>query len=141
VVRRPGRAGVGAPDRGAGLGHGPGSFPVLGLHEADGFAAGLAEVGVVEEPVHGRGRNGFGHQFIEAGGVDVGADGQGAFLVGGFHDPVETLGGVAGDWQQANVIDLCGNPHRLTKSATSRSTRTPRTCSSSSSPPATRGPH
>lgn len=71
MVRRRGRAGVAAPDQGLGLGHGVGSFPVLGLHEADGLAAGLAEVGVVHEPVHGRGGDGFGHELVKPGGVDV----------------------------------------------------------------------
>lgn len=43
--------------------------------ESDGVAAGLAGVCVVQEPVHR-------------------CRGQGAFLVGGFHDPVESFGGV-----------------------------------------------
>ena len=79
-----------------GLAHGAGSFPVLGLHEPDGLAAGLAEVGVVEESVHGCGGDGFGHELIEPGGVDVRADRKGPFLVGGFHDPVEALSRVGG---------------------------------------------
>jgi hypothetical protein len=51
----------------------------------------LAEVGVVEEPVHGRGGDGFGHELIEAGGVDIRADRQGPLLVGGLDNPVEAL--------------------------------------------------
>ena len=73
--------GFGAPDLDLGLVHGAGSFPVLGLHEPDGLAAGLAEVGVVEEPVHGRGGDGFGHELVESGGVDIRADRQGPLLV------------------------------------------------------------
>ncbi len=38
-------------------------------------------------------------------GVDVRADRQGAFFVGGFHDAVEALGGVGGYRQEANVVD------------------------------------
>jgi hypothetical protein len=96
-----GAAWVAAPDHGLGLVTRVGSFLVLGLHEADGLAAGLGEVRVVEEPVHGCGGDGFGHEFVEAEGVDVGADREEAFLVGGFHDAVEPFGGVAGDRQLA----------------------------------------
>jgi len=41
---------------GLGLVHGVDSSAGLGLGEADGFAAGLGDVGVVQEPVNGRGR-------------------------------------------------------------------------------------
>lgn len=64
---------------------------------ADGFAAGLGEVGVVEESVDGGGGEGFGHEGVEAGGVDVGADGDGSFFVGGGDDAVERFGVVFAD--------------------------------------------
>ena len=56
---------------GPGPGLGQGFHPLAGegLGEADAFAAGLAEVGVVQEPVDGRGREGLGHDLVEAGGV------------------------------------------------------------------------
>lgn len=44
------------------------SFSGEGLGEADGIAAGLADVGVVKEPVNGGGGESFGHEFVEAGG-------------------------------------------------------------------------
>ena len=47
------------------LGHRCDSFPGECLGEADRVAAGLADVGVVQEPVDGRGGQGFGHQLIE----------------------------------------------------------------------------
>jgi hypothetical protein len=58
------------------------SLPGQGLGESDGIAAGLADVGVVQEPVHRCRGQGFGHQLIEAGGVQVRADRDGAFFVG-----------------------------------------------------------
>ena len=36
-----------------------------GLGQAHGFAGGLADVGVVQEPVEGRGGQGFRHEFVE----------------------------------------------------------------------------
>ncbi|ALV45374.1 hypothetical protein MB46_07575 [Arthrobacter alpinus] len=89
--------GLGRPIVVRGLVHGAGSFSVLGLNEQDGLAAGLAEVGVVHEPVHGRGGDVFWHELIEARGVDVGDDRWGAFLAGASHDTVEAIGGVTGD--------------------------------------------
>ena len=38
------------------------SLSVQGLGEADGVAGGLADVGVVQEPVHGGGGQGLGHE-------------------------------------------------------------------------------
>ena len=75
-------------------GQGFDSFPVEGLGQADGVAAGLAEVGVVQQPVDGGGGQGFGHEFVEAAGVQVRRDGYGAAFVGGFDDAVEPFGGV-----------------------------------------------
>src|SRR6478735_10192732 len=85
-----------------------------GLGQAHALAAGLTDVRVVEQPVDGGGGQGFRHQLVERGGVQVGGDGDGAFLVGGVDEPVQAFGGVLGDWQQADVVDLCGYPHRST---------------------------
>ena len=81
----------------AGLGSAQGVHPLAGegLGEADAVAAGLTYVGLVQQPVDGRGGQGFGHEFVEPGRVEVAADGDGAFLVGGIHEPIETLGGVS----------------------------------------------
>ena len=38
-------------------------------------------------------------------GVKVARQGDGAFLVGGVDDAVERLGGLGGDWEQADVVD------------------------------------
>ena len=42
------------------------SLPGDGLGEADAVAAGLADVGVVHEPVDGGGGQGLGHQLVES---------------------------------------------------------------------------
>lgn len=42
-----------------------------GLAEAEGGALGDDDVGVVQEPVDGRGGEGLGHDGVEAGGVNV----------------------------------------------------------------------
>ncbi len=47
------------------------SFSGEGLGEADGIAAGLADVGVVQQSVNGGGGEGFGHELVESGGVEV----------------------------------------------------------------------
>jgi hypothetical protein len=72
------------------------SFPVEGLGEADRVAAGLADVGVVQQPVDGGGGQGLGHQLIEPGRVEVRRQRDRAFLIGGIHDAVEPFGGVMG---------------------------------------------
>jgi len=125
-------------DRGAQL-NGP---PLAGecLGEPHAVAAGLADVGVVQESVDGGGSQRLGHQLVEPGRVQVRADRDRPFLVGGVDEPVEPLGCVRGDGQQADVVDLCGYPHRSTRSATYRSSKTPRTCSSNSSAAATNTP-
>jgi len=46
-------------------GQGADSLPGEGLGEADAVAGGLADVGVVQKPVDGRGGKGFGHEFVE----------------------------------------------------------------------------
>ena len=81
------------------------SFPGEGLGEADAVAGGLADVGVVEEPVDGGGGQGLGHELVEPGGVQVRGERDRAFLVGGVDEAVETFGGVVGDRQQPDVID------------------------------------
>ena len=54
------------------------------------------DVGVVEEPVDGRGGEAFGHQLVEPGGVNVGADRDRAFLVGGV-DHSESASAASGE--------------------------------------------
>ena len=81
------------------------SFSGDGLGESDAVAAGLADVGVMHEPVNGGGGQGFGHELVEAGRVEVGADRDGPSFVGGVDDPVEALGGVGSDGQQPDVVD------------------------------------
>lgn len=65
----------------------------------------LVCVGVVEEPVDGRGGEGLGHEFVEPAWVQVRADRDGAFLVGGVDEPIEAFGGVVSDGQQADVVN------------------------------------
>ena len=50
---------------------------------------------MVKEPVDGGGGQGLGHDRVEAGGVQVAGDGDGAAFVGGVDDAVERLTGWA----------------------------------------------
>jgi len=88
-----------------GLVQGDDSFPGEGLGEADAVTAGLAEVGVVHEPVDGGGGQGLGHQLVESGRVQVRAHRHAAFFVGGVDQPVEAFGGVGADRQEPDVVD------------------------------------
>ena len=81
------------------------AFPGEGLGEADRVTRGLADVGVVQEPVNGRSRKGFGHELVEPGRVQVRRHGDGAFLVGGIDEAIETLGGVGPDFEKPDVIN------------------------------------
>jgi hypothetical protein len=63
------------------------------------------DVGIVQKPVDGRGRDALGHQFLKAGRVNVGADRDRSFFVGGADDPEQRLGRVGGHGQEADVID------------------------------------
>ena len=54
------------------VGQGRDSFAGGGLGEADAVAGGEHDVCVVQEPVDGRVGDGLGHEFVEAGGVQVG---------------------------------------------------------------------
>ena len=76
-----------------------------GLCLADALAAGLADVGVVQQPVDGRGGQSLGHQLVESGWVQVGRDRHGSFLIRGVDEPVEAFGGVLGHWEQPDVVD------------------------------------
>ena len=62
-------------------------------------------MGMVQQPVHGSGGQGLGHQFVEAGRVDVGANGHTAALVGGVDQAEEALGSLSADREQPNVIN------------------------------------
>ena len=68
----------------------------------------------------------------------VAGDAEGAAFVGGGDEPEQQLGAGVVEGGEPDFVDLCGCPHRSTKSATSRSSPRPPTCSSSSSRPATR---
>jgi hypothetical protein len=89
------------------FGSGQRAHPLAGqcLGQPDGVAAGLAQVGMVQEPVDGGGSQGLGHQFVEPGWMQVRADRDRPFLVGGVDESVEPLGGVRGDRQQSDVVD------------------------------------
>jgi hypothetical protein len=62
-------------------------------------------VGVVQQPVNGRGGQCFGHQFVKTSGVQVRGDRHRAFLIRGVDQPVETLGGVGRHREQAYIVD------------------------------------
>jgi len=76
-----------------------------GLGQAHAFPGGLTDVGMMEEPVDGRGGEGLGHQLIEGSGMEVGGERDGAFLVGGIDQSVQALGGVGSHREQADVVD------------------------------------
>jgi hypothetical protein len=59
-----------------GLGQGHHSFAGEGVGEADGFAVSDYDVGVVHEPVDQGGGDGLVHELVEAGGVQVGGQGE-----------------------------------------------------------------
>jgi hypothetical protein len=60
----------------------------------------------MEQPVDGGGGQGLGHQLVEAGRVEVGADRHAAPLVGGVDEAEEALGGIPGDRQEPDVVEL-----------------------------------
>lgn len=98
-------------------GSGQRAHPLSGecLGEPHGLAAGLADVGVVEQSVDGGGGQRLGHQLIEPGRVKVRADRDGAVLVGGVDEPVEPFSGMdrigerlieSGRWYDALQVGL-----------------------------------
>jgi hypothetical protein len=87
-----------------GLVHRGDTFPGEGLSEPDRVARGLADVGMVQELVDGRGREGLRHELIKTGAVQV-RDRDRPFLVGGVDEPVEPFGGVRTHFEQANIVD------------------------------------
>jgi hypothetical protein len=46
--------------------------------------------------------------------VNIGADRERSFFVGGVDDPEQRVGGIGGDWEQADVVDLCRRRHSWT---------------------------
>jgi hypothetical protein len=86
----------------------PGASPPSGGRLGDPVAVGAVgdeHVGVVEQPVDGRGGDGLGHQLVEPGGVDVRGERDRAPLAGGVDDAEQCLGLGRGDWEQADVVD------------------------------------
>ena len=81
------------------------------LGESDAVAAGLADVGVVQEPVDGGGGQGPGHQFAEPGRVQVRAERDRPLLVGVVDEPVEPFGGVRADLVIVDDIGLLPVAH------------------------------
>jgi site-specific DNA recombinase len=80
--------------------------PPTPMSTEDGLRSlGVDDVGVVQQPVDGGGGQRLGHQLVQGGGVQVGADGQAAPFVGGVDEAVEAFGGVRADRQQPDVID------------------------------------
>ena len=51
----------------------------------------------MQQPVDGRGGQRFGHELVEAAGMQVRRDRHGPAFVGGFDDAVEPLGGIRTD--------------------------------------------
>ncbi len=84
-----------ATGRVVGLGQGFDPLSGEGLGEPDAVAVGLAEVGVVQEPVDGGGGGGqgLGHELVESGGMQVRRDRDAAAFVGGVDEAVESFGG------------------------------------------------
>src|SRR5437867_3876723 len=76
-----------------------------GLLQTHALATGLTEMGVMHEPVDGGAGEALGHDLVEAGGVEVAADGEAALLVGGVDEAVEAFGGVGGYGEQPDVIN------------------------------------
>jgi hypothetical protein len=89
-------------------------LPAGRLGESDRVAVGEHDVCVVQEPVDGRVGDRFRHQLVEAGGVQVGGNGEAPALIGGVDDAIEGLGGLLGDRQQPDVVDLSRHRDRST---------------------------
>jgi hypothetical protein len=83
-----------ARQRGVQAGQGGHPLPGRRLCEAVAVALSDDDVGVVEQPVDGRGGEGLGHDLVEPGRVEVRTDRQGAAFVGGVDEPVEPFGGI-----------------------------------------------
>ena len=86
------------------------------MGEADAVAGGGAEVGVVEEPVNGGTGEGLGHDLVEPAGVEVGADGDAAFLVGGA-DQVKEAAAEASPAVTDAAKDAAGTSKRAVREA------------------------
>lgn len=76
-----------------------------GLGHADGVSAGLDQMGMMQEPVNGGRGQGFGHQCIEGGGMNIGRQGDRSAFVTGFHNPVERFSCLIRNRQQPDVIN------------------------------------
>ena len=68
----------------------------------------------MHEPVDRRVGNGFGHQLVEAAGMEIRADGERTALIGGVDDAIEGLGRLGGDGEKADIVDLCRRRHKST---------------------------
>ena len=62
-------------------------------------------MGVVQQPVDCRGREGLWHELVESGRVQVRGHRDGPFLVGGIDEPIRAISGVSSDREQPDVID------------------------------------
>ena len=104
--------------------------PVGGSVEGD-------DDGSVQEPVeHRRGNSGVSEDLAPGADEPVRGDHDRRFQVALIDDLEQGRSGLGWQWQIPEFIALCRYRHSAMNSATSRLTRTPRTCSSSSSRPA-----
>lgn len=88
---------------------------------------------MVQEPVNGGGGQCFGHDLVEAGGVQVARDGNRSAFVGSVDEAIESFGGVFRDREQTDVVDDdqvgADDPRQaraMESSARCRRTRAPR---------------
>ena len=70
----------------------------------------------MHEPVDGGVGDGFWHELVEPGGMQVRGEGYGPFFVGGIDDPIQGFGGVGGDRQQSDVVDCAARFARRSSS-------------------------
>jgi O-antigen/teichoic acid export membrane protein len=89
-------------------GQGNHPLPGQGFGEPAGVALGQDEVSVVQQPVCDRGGEGFRHDGVVSGRVDVAGHSDGAALACGVSDAVEHLSGVLPGGQHADVVDHDG---------------------------------
>lgn len=74
------------------LAHRGDTFPGKGLGQLDGVAGGLTDVHVMQKPVkRSRDHEGFWHEFVEAGRVQVRRHRDGSPLVGGIDEWIWAL--------------------------------------------------
>jgi hypothetical protein len=96
----------------------------VAVFESVGVAFEGDDFGVVDEPVdHGGGDDVVAEHFAPASEGFVGGDDQGGAFVAGGDELEEQVGGFRFERDVADLVDLCGCPHRSTYAETANMPR------------------